>query len=343
MSIVRAAISGSHPGQPRRLLFLGSLLALGPVSLWAQSKTLVEVPPPGTAEEAVELTPFYVNEEESGYRATSTLAGTRLKTDLKDIGAAVSVVTNEMMSDLGAVNLEDILVFTTGTEVGGISGNFLGDGLDRNGDNSESRTNPSDNNRVRGLAKVTNTRDYFVTDIPFNQYNSSALTISRGPNAILAGAGSPGGVIDRGLKTATFKDRTEITARIGSNGAHRQTLGIQQSPHSQPAERPAGVAQRGPAVQSGAGLHAGSAAVRRADVADPQGRTRTISGRYDFSHQLRDRHGGGHPAQSDPAGQRLRVLLDRQSTAVQRRDQCLLQPNGCGDRRDRSHARQRLL
>jgi outer membrane receptor for ferric coprogen and ferric-rhodotorulic acid len=224
MSIVHAATSGFHPGQPRRLLFLGSLLALGPVSLWAQSKTLVEVPPPGTAEEAVELTPFYVNEEESGYRATSTLAGTRLKTDLKDIGAAVSVVTNEMMSDLGAVNLEDILVFTTGTEVGGISGNFLGDGLDRNGDNSESRTNPSDNNRVRGLAKVTNTRDYFVTDIPFNQYNSSALTISRGPNAILAGAGSPGGVIDRGLKTATFKDRTEITARIGSNGAHRQTL-----------------------------------------------------------------------------------------------------------------------
>jgi hypothetical protein len=79
MSIVHAATSGFHPGQPRRLLFLGSLLALGPVSLWAQSKTLVEVPPPGTAEEAVELTPFYVNEEESGYRATSTLAGTRLK------------------------------------------------------------------------------------------------------------------------------------------------------------------------------------------------------------------------------------------------------------------------
>jgi len=172
------------------------------------------------------MTPFFVNEEDTGYQATSTLAGTRLKTDLKDIGAAVSVVTNEMMSDLGAVNLEDILVFTTGTEVGGISGNFLGDGLDRNGDNNESRTNPSDNNRVRGLARVTNTRDYFVTDIPFNQYNSSALTISRGPNAILAGAGSPGGVIDRGLKTATFRDRNEVTARIGSNGAHRQTLDI---------------------------------------------------------------------------------------------------------------------
>ncbi|OYU98706.1 MAG: hypothetical protein CFE26_27120, partial [Verrucomicrobiales bacterium VVV1] len=48
----------------------------------------------------------------------------------------------------------------------------------------------------------------------------------RGPNAILAGVGSPGGVIDRGLATAIFKDRNEVTARIGSNGAHRETVDI---------------------------------------------------------------------------------------------------------------------
>ena len=185
--------------------------------------------PPTSAgkEDVVELSPFQVSAEaETGYRATSTLAGTRLKTDLKDIGAAVSVVTNEMMSDLGAVNLEDILVFQSNTEIGGVSGNFLGDGYDRLGVNDTSRTNPSDNNRVRGLAKVTNTRDYFVTNIPFNQYNSNALTISRGPNAILAGAGSPGGVIDRSLKAAVFKNSNEVTARVGSNGAHRETLDL---------------------------------------------------------------------------------------------------------------------
>ena len=182
---------------------------------------------PANADGVIELSPFQVEaESETGYRATSTLAGTRLKTDLKDIGAAVSVVTEEMMRDLGAVNAEDILVYTAGTEVGGVSGNFLGDGLDRNGSNNDSRTNPAENNRVRGLAKITNTRDYFVTDIPFNQYNSTALTLSRGPNAILAGAGSPGGVLDRSLKTAGFKDRNEVTARVGSHGAHRETLDI---------------------------------------------------------------------------------------------------------------------
>lgn len=193
----------------------------------ARPKPEVTARPADSTETIVELSPFQVSaEEETGYRATSTLAGSRLKTDLKDIGASISVVTNEMMSDLGAVNLEDILVFTAGTEVGGMSGNFLGAGLDQAGSNNDARTNPSDNNRVRGLAKVTNTRDYFVSEIPFNQYNSTALTISRGPNAILAGVGSPGGVIDRGLATAIFKDRNEVTGRIGSNGAHRETVDI---------------------------------------------------------------------------------------------------------------------
>ncbi len=202
------------------------LLALGSLSpLWAQPTAVGPQSP--LKEEIVELSPFQVSAEaETGYRATSTLAGTRLKTDLKDIGAAVSVVTDELMRDLGAVNSEDILVYTVGTEVGGMSGNFLGAGLDRAGNNNEGRTNPADNNRVRGLAKITNTRDYFVTDIPFNQYNSTALTISRGPNAILAGAGSPGGVLDRSLKTAGFKDRNEVTARFGSHGAHRETLDL---------------------------------------------------------------------------------------------------------------------
>ncbi len=208
---------------PRRL---GAALATCTASLlFAQTAPKPADGPPNPPETIVELSPFHVSAEtETGYRATSTLAGTRLKTDLKAIGAAVSVVTDEMMRDLGAVNAEDILVYTAGTEVGGMSGNFLGDGLDRAGNNNDGRTNPSDNNRVRGLAKITNTRDYFVTDIPFNQYNSTALTISRGPNAILAGAGSPGGVLDRTLKTADFRDRHEVTARVGSNGAHRETV-----------------------------------------------------------------------------------------------------------------------
>ena len=66
-----------------------------------------------------DLSPFTVSENESvGYAATSTLAGTRIKTDLKDLGAAISVVTEEFMEDVGATDALSLLSYTANTEVG---------------------------------------------------------------------------------------------------------------------------------------------------------------------------------------------------------------------------------
>ena len=58
--------------------------------LYAQSASSVE--------EIIELSPFEVTGgTDDGYRATSTLAGTRLRTDMRDIGASISIV-NEAVS-----------------------------------------------------------------------------------------------------------------------------------------------------------------------------------------------------------------------------------------------------
>ena len=55
------------------------------------------------AEEVMVLSPFEVKaEEDNGYVATETLAGTRIRTDLKDVASAISVVTKEFMRDIGA-------------------------------------------------------------------------------------------------------------------------------------------------------------------------------------------------------------------------------------------------
>jgi len=51
-------------------------------------------------EEVITMNPFAVtSDEDRGYRATSTLAGTRTRTDLKDVGSAISVVTAEFLQD----------------------------------------------------------------------------------------------------------------------------------------------------------------------------------------------------------------------------------------------------
>ena len=68
--------------------------------------------------EIYELSPFAVDaSEDTGYRATNTLAGTRIKTDLRDVASSISVYTKEFLDDIGASDTVDLLVYSTGTEV----------------------------------------------------------------------------------------------------------------------------------------------------------------------------------------------------------------------------------
>jgi outer membrane receptor protein involved in Fe transport len=158
-------------------------------------------------EEVFELSPFTVDaSEDTGYTATATLAGTRVRTDLKDLGAAISVYTAEFMDDTGATDAATLLSYTSNTEVGGYQGNFSGAGPDNNNGGrfmqSSERTDPQLNQRIRGLGRADLTRNLFLTDIPFDSYNTDRITVSRGPNSLLFGIGSPGGVIENSTKQA---------------------------------------------------------------------------------------------------------------------------------------------
>jgi outer membrane receptor protein involved in Fe transport len=184
-------------------------------------------------DEVYELSPFSVDSsDDSGYSATSTLSGTRIRTDLKDLGAAISVVTTELMEDLGATDAGSLLSYTSNMEVGGNQGNFSGAGVSATSriDLSESRANPQGNQRVRGLFRADLTRGLFLTDIPFDSYNTSRVTISRGPNSLLFGIGSPGGVIDNSLKEAILSERFgEVKFRFDNYGSSRTELDLNRS------------------------------------------------------------------------------------------------------------------
>src|SRR5262245_54837491 len=68
-------------------------------------------------EEVVVLAPFVVDSStDEGYRATSTLAGSRLNTPLRDVAASITVVTKEFMTDTAAVSINDVLAYTANTE-----------------------------------------------------------------------------------------------------------------------------------------------------------------------------------------------------------------------------------
>ena len=174
------------------------------------------------SEPTIVLSPFVVEAtEDSGYAAKDTLAGTRIRTELKDVGSSISVVTQKFLQDTNSHNAEQLLVYTPSTEVAGQGGNYLGQGDTNYLTNAA--TGASTTTRVRGLAQADNTRDFFLTDIPFDSFNVGRVDLQRGPNAILFGIGSPAGIVNTSLNQASFKDSNRIENEIGSYGTVRDS------------------------------------------------------------------------------------------------------------------------
>jgi outer membrane receptor protein involved in Fe transport len=183
-------------------------------------------------ESIVVLDPFTVTAEEDAgsYRATSTLAGTRVRTDLKDVASSISVVTAEFLRDTGATNNQTLLQYTTNTEVGGLYGNYAGVGSTfvEGASEGPNFANPNGNTRVRGLNQADNTRDYFLTDIPWDSYIVGRVDLQRGPNSILFGIGSPSGIINANVNIATMKTGGSIENRFDQFGSLRWSMDYNQ-------------------------------------------------------------------------------------------------------------------
>lgn len=176
-------------------------------------------------DEIFELSPFSIEaEDDRGYRATNTLAGSRVRTNLRDLGASIALLTDEFMEDIGATDGESLLSNVGNMEVGGVLGNFS-NASPLDGSTNISRINPHQSQRVRGLVEAVLTRDYFQTDIPFDTYNTSRVTINRGPNSILFGLGSPGGVINNTTSKAMIGSNLgKFSFRFDHRGGHRETI-----------------------------------------------------------------------------------------------------------------------
>jgi hypothetical protein len=183
------------------------------------------VGPTADQEEPTVLSPFVVDTsaDKGSYRANSTLGGTRVRTDLNDIASSISVVTAQFLQDTNATNNESLLIYTMNTQVGGLQGNFAGN-VAGGTTFTEPLENPaSTNTRVRGLTTADNTRNYFLTDIPWDSFDVNRIDIQRGPNSILFGVGSPGGIINANTNDAAFVNSNNVTDRVGSYGSLRNT------------------------------------------------------------------------------------------------------------------------
>ncbi|MBX7122161.1 MAG: hypothetical protein K1X42_08520 [Opitutaceae bacterium] len=169
-------------------------------------------------EEVEDLSPFVVTTSvDTGYAAEETLAGTRLRTPVRDTPVALSVLTAKLLDDLGATDFRDVLDFVPSTDV------YYTDAADPVG-NGAAGKDPT-TMVVRGFRTNMQTRNFFTSSIAADRYIAQEFTFARGPNALLFGIGNPGGGVHIQTNRAHFNDNGgSISALYDTEGSYRTSL-----------------------------------------------------------------------------------------------------------------------
>ena len=165
--------------------------------------TAFAAPAAPAADQTVLLTTFEVaSTRDSGYRATNSVSGTRVNVKLMDVPQTVSVLTSDFIQDIGATDLDEALIYTSGV---GTAGFFAGQYTIRGFQTGSPRRN--------GISFTTsNAIDAAVVD---------RVEVVKGPSSALYGTGGPGGVVNIVTKQPQAKRATAIETSVDSEGSLR--------------------------------------------------------------------------------------------------------------------------
>lgn len=208
----RVAVGNSPAGLPPRFArtlwrehrvpllrsLAAALLAASGVALRAQGAATPSAP----AGETIQLSEFVVaTSQDRGYRAANSISGSRTNIAIRDVPIFLQVVTEDLISDIGAFQLEDYTRYIPG--VSPLVGHTL---------------------VMRGFA-ATN----FIDGLPGSGRVDDSVRVSRvevlkGATAVLYGVSQPGGIVNVITKRPQFRDATSIKQFAGSFGMYRAEL-----------------------------------------------------------------------------------------------------------------------
>ncbi len=203
-----------RPLSPSAWLFAIAALASAP-------RVAAQAVAPSAAQEApIELSPFTVSTtEDRGYQAQSSLGGSRLKANLKDVASPTTAFTQQFLEDIAVTNLDDLAPFMLSTEH-----DFGEDAAGQNRLNSSTRPL-----RVRGINGGTISVNFFKSPYRIDTFNTERIDQSRGPNAVLFGVGDPGGIINVSTKRALLaKPQASVAVVAKSHAGLREEIDVSQ-------------------------------------------------------------------------------------------------------------------
>lgn len=163
--------------------------------------------------EAVDLDTVRVRGERlAGYGAERSASATKTDTALQDVPQAITVITEQQMRDQAVQGMADAVRYVPG--IGVTQGEGNRDGLVFRGNSS--------------------TADFFVDgmrdDVQYyrDTYNIERIEAFKGPNAMIFGRGSPGGLLNRVTKTADWQEVLDVGLQFGSWQKRRATADYAQ-------------------------------------------------------------------------------------------------------------------
>ncbi|MDB1109233.1 TonB-dependent siderophore receptor [Pseudomonas extremaustralis] len=146
-----------------------------------------------------------------GYHATHSASATRTDTSIHETPQSISVVSKDVVEDIGATRLQDALDYAGGV---GRANNFGGQGLTTF--------------TVRGFT----TGEFYRNGFPINRgypnmpdANSiERLEVLRGPATMLYGRGDPGGTFNVVSKQPLAEPKVTLGSQLDDQGMQRATL-----------------------------------------------------------------------------------------------------------------------
>lgn len=182
---------------------------------WLPAALLAQTAPsptaPATDDEVVRLPAFSVqSERDFGYRKTNAITATRLGTDILSTPLSVSVVSRELLDDLGV---------DTTPQMFGYTANVI--------TNFDNQTNILAAGSADGGVLLRGFRAAFIYQDSVRRYNAfhidgvDRVEVVKGPVALYFGRSDPGGIVNFITKKPDLIDRTVVELKYGSDNFYK--------------------------------------------------------------------------------------------------------------------------
>jgi catecholate siderophore receptor len=166
-------------------------------------------------DETIQLVPLRVyggRVLEETYQVKRSSSALRVDALLVDVPQSITIVSRDLIDDRSMSAIADVVTYVPGATIAQGEGN---------------RDTPV----LRGISSTAN---FFIDgvrdDVQYfrDLYNVDRVEALKGPNALIFGNGSPGGVINRVTRQPIWASTREVTVQAGSHGEFRVTGDLAQ-------------------------------------------------------------------------------------------------------------------